>query len=130
MPLGNMEAALVSGLLKVTGNKPVALITSKFASVMGVRKDLHELQELLNEITRWFSKFEDRAIENVPSFYWKTKLKDLAYDIEDLLDEVHLEAEKHKMDSLHVQHQYRYKSIYGKEFLNLQIISTRLDPWN
>ncbi|OQU83092.1 hypothetical protein SORBI_3005G076200 [Sorghum bicolor] len=93
-----MEVVLVSGPLKVIGNKLAALITSKFASVMGVRKDLHELQQLLTEITRWFSRFEDKAIENDPSFCWTTKLKDLAYDIEDLLDEVHLEAEKHKID--------------------------------
>ncbi|XP_021317622.1 disease resistance protein RGA2-like [Sorghum bicolor] len=98
VPLGNMEVVLVSGPLKVIGNKLAALITSKFASVMGVRKDLHELQQLLTEITRWFSRFEDKAIENDPSFCWTTKLKDLAYDIEDLLDEVHLEAEKHKID--------------------------------
>ena len=41
-----MEAALVSGVLKVAGGKLVSLIASEFASITGVKKDLCELQDI------------------------------------------------------------------------------------
>ncbi|KAL6658526.1 hypothetical protein ACP70R_004112 [Stipagrostis hirtigluma subsp. patula] len=94
-----LEAALASGLLKIAGNKLVSLISSKFASISGVTKDLSELQDILREITSWLSTVHDTEIDSGPLFIWVMKLKDVAYDIDDLLDEVHLEAEKHKIDS-------------------------------
>ncbi|TVU26297.1 hypothetical protein EJB05_28836, partial [Eragrostis curvula] len=89
-----LEAALA--LLKVAGNKLVSLITTEFASISGVTKDLSELQDILGEITSWLSAVRDRAIESDPSLRWVMKLRNVAYDIDDLLDEVHLEAERHK----------------------------------
>ncbi|OEL22199.1 putative disease resistance protein RGA3 [Dichanthelium oligosanthes] len=93
-----MEAALASGLLKVAGDKLVQLISSEFASIMGVKKDLSELQDIHGEITIWLSLVRDRAIENDPSLRWVMKLRNVAYDIDDLLYEVQLEDEKQKMD--------------------------------
>ncbi|CAN6362572.1 unnamed protein product [Urochloa humidicola] len=92
-----MEAALASGLLKVAGDKLVSLITSEFAAVMNVKKDLSELQDIHEEITSWLSFVRDRAIESDPSLRWVMKLRDLAYNIDDLLDEVQLEVEKQKI---------------------------------
>ena len=57
-----LEAALASGLLKVAANKLVLLIASEFASIMGVTKDLSELQDILAEITSWLFTVHDRAI--------------------------------------------------------------------
>lgn len=94
-----MEAAFVCGVLKVVGNKLIALIASDFASIMSVRKDLDELQGPLNVITSCLRKVQDRGIENDPPFGWVPKLKNVSYDIEHLLDQVNLEAEKHKIDS-------------------------------
>uniref|UniRef100_A0A0D9XNL3 NB-ARC domain-containing protein n=1 Tax=Leersia perrieri TaxID=77586 RepID=A0A0D9XNL3_9ORYZ len=93
-----MEAALASGVLKVAGNKLVQLVTGEFASIIGVTKDLSELQVLHGEITSWLSAVWDRAMENDPSFRWVQNLTDVACDIDNLLHEVHLEAEKHDMD--------------------------------
>ncbi|WVZ53604.1 hypothetical protein U9M48_004519 [Paspalum notatum var. saurae] len=93
-----MEAALASGLLKVAGPKLVSLINSEFAAIAGVKRDLSELQDIHGEITSWLSAFRDRAIESEPQFHWVIKLKDVAYDIDDLLQEVQLEAEKQKIN--------------------------------
>ena len=41
--MSGMEAALASGLSKVVGNKLVSLISSEFAAITGVKKDLSEL---------------------------------------------------------------------------------------
>ena len=55
-----MEAALVSGVLKVAGGKLVSLIASQFASITGVKKDLCELKDIHDDITELL---RDRAIE-------------------------------------------------------------------
>ncbi|CAL4981874.1 unnamed protein product [Urochloa decumbens] len=99
-----MEAALASGLLKVAGDKLVSLITSEFAAVMRVEKDLSELQDIHEEITSWLSFVRDRAMESDPSLRWVMKLRDLAYNIDDLLDEVQLEVEKQKIERDNKKH--------------------------
>ncbi|KAJ1266976.1 hypothetical protein BS78_07G021300 [Paspalum vaginatum] len=95
--MAGLEAALVSGMLKVAGNKLVPLIASEFSSIMGVTKDLSELQDILAEVTSWLSTVCDRSIERESSCGWVVKLKNIAYDIDDLLYEVFIEAEKHKI---------------------------------
>ncbi|TVU26296.1 hypothetical protein EJB05_28835, partial [Eragrostis curvula] len=102
--MSGIEASLSSGLLKVAGNKLVSLIASEFAAVTGVKKDLSELQNIHGEITCWLSAVRDLSIENDPRFGWVTKLKDVAYGIDDLLYEVHQEAEKHKIDNYDDKH--------------------------
>jgi hypothetical protein len=57
-----LEAALASGLLKVAANQLVPLIASEFSIIMGVTKDLSELQDILAEITSWLFTVHDRAI--------------------------------------------------------------------
>ncbi|GJN02723.1 hypothetical protein PR202_ga20101 [Eleusine coracana subsp. coracana] len=97
--MSGLEVALASALLKTAGGKLGSLITSEFASITGVQKDLSEMQDIHGEITSWLSVFRDRTIESDPSLRWVIKLTDVAYDIHDLLDEVHLEAEKQKVDN-------------------------------
>lgn len=109
-----MEAALASGLLKVAGDKLVSLITSEFAAIMRVKKDLSELQDIHDEITSWLSLVCGRAIETDPSLRWVTKLTDLAYSIDDLLDEVQLEVEKRKIDR-DDEKQAIFCCVYAKE---------------
>lgn len=92
----SMEAALVSGLLKLAGVKLLPLISSEFASIMGVKKDLCELERLFREITSRLSAVGDKITDRDPSFYWLKDLKDVAYDFDDLL--YRLEAEKYKVD--------------------------------
>ena len=91
-----MEAALVSGVLKVAGGKLVSLIASEFASITGVKKDLCELKDIHDDITELL---HDRAIEGGTPGPWVNKLRNIAYDIDDLLYEVQLQDEKHKMES-------------------------------
>ena len=91
-----MEAALVSGVLKVAGGKLVSLIASQFASITGVKKDLCELKDIHDDITELL---RDRAIEGGTPPPWVNKLRNIAYGIDVLLYEVHLQAEKHKMES-------------------------------
>ncbi|KAJ1274985.1 hypothetical protein BS78_05G101600 [Paspalum vaginatum] len=96
--MSGMEAALASGLLKTAGDKLASLIGSELSAIAGVKRDLSELRDIHVQITSWLSAVRDRAIESDPRFHWVIKLKDVAYDIDDLLQEVQLEAEKHKIE--------------------------------
>jgi len=84
-----MEAAVVTGILKVVGNKLAPLIIKEYKSVVGVKKDLQELQNLAMQINSWLEEEGDGAEGN-----WLKKLKDVAYDVDDVVDEFQLEAEK------------------------------------
>ncbi|KAL6658531.1 hypothetical protein ACP70R_004117 [Stipagrostis hirtigluma subsp. patula] len=97
--MSGMEAALASGLLKVVGSKLFAMISSEFSSIIHVKKDLSDLRDVLEPIASRLSALQHREIERDPSFRWVKKLKVFCYDIEDLLDEVKIEAEKQNRDS-------------------------------
>ncbi|XP_066362476.1 putative disease resistance protein RGA3 [Miscanthus floridulus] len=96
--MSGMETALASGVLKVAGDKLVSLLATEFAAITGVQRDLSELKVIHAEITGWLSAACDRAIQSEPQSLWVVKLKDVAYDIDDVLQEVQLEAEKQKME--------------------------------
>nr|ACE86396.1 rp3-like disease resistance protein [Sorghum bicolor] len=93
-----MEAALASGVLKAAGDKLVSLLATEFAAITGVKRDLCQLQDIHADITGWLSAVHDRAIQSETQSHWVVKLKDVAYDIDDILQEVQLEAEKQKME--------------------------------
>jgi len=102
--MSGMEAALAFGLSKVVGNKLVSLVSSEFAAITGVEKDLSELQSLHADITSWLSMLHDRAMESDPSLRWLIKLRNLLNDMYDLLDEVYLQDEKQRVDRDHGKH--------------------------
>ena len=84
-----MEAAVVTGILKVVGNKLAPLVIKEYRCVVSVKKDLQELQNLAMQINSWLEEEGDGAEGN-----WLKKLKDVAYDVDDVVDEFQLEAEK------------------------------------
>jgi len=59
--MAGIEAALASGLLTVAGNKLGSLISSEFASVTGLIKDISELQDIQTKIMSWLSVVRGRA---------------------------------------------------------------------
>lgn len=87
---GGMEVALVSTVLKVLGTKLAPLALKELSSKAGVAKDLQELQDLVEEINNWLQTVGDKG----RSSKWLKKLKEVAYDAEDLVHEFHIEAEK------------------------------------
>uniref|UniRef100_A0A0E0MJ35 AAA+ ATPase domain-containing protein n=1 Tax=Oryza punctata TaxID=4537 RepID=A0A0E0MJ35_ORYPU len=93
-----MEAAVVPGILKIVGDKLARLAMKEFSSIMGVTKDLEEIEDLVKEIKKRLQAAGDNAIGNRPSSNWLRNLKNFVYDLEDLVHEFHLEAEKHDED--------------------------------
>jgi hypothetical protein len=97
--MSGMEAAIASGILKVADGRLVSLLASEFSAITGVNEDLVKLQVTHGEITSWLSAVCGLSVENDPRFQWIMELQCIAYDIDDLLCKVHLEAEKHKIAS-------------------------------
>jgi Leucine-rich repeat (LRR) protein len=89
-----MEVALVSTVLKVLGTKLAPLALKELSSKAGVAKDLQELQDLVEEINNWLQTVGDKG----RSSKWLKKLKEVAYDAEDLVHEFHTEAEKQDIE--------------------------------
>ncbi|CAD6258550.1 unnamed protein product [Miscanthus lutarioriparius] len=88
-------SALVSGTLKVVGNKLAPLLIKEYSSIVGVKEDLQELHDLVEGINFWLEKRAENSIGSTQSFAWLKKLKDISYDVDDVVDEFQLKAEKH-----------------------------------
>jgi hypothetical protein len=56
---------------------------------------LQELQDRVEEINIWLQTVGNQGKANHPSSNWLRKMKDAAYDSEDLVHEFHMEAERH-----------------------------------
>jgi len=68
-------SALVSGTLKVVGNKLAPLLIKEYSSIVGVKDDLRELRDLAQEINIWLEEAGDRVMGDAPLL---KKLKDVA----------------------------------------------------
>ncbi|BAS72550.1 Os01g0536950 [Oryza sativa Japonica Group] len=101
--MGGMEASLVSGILNIVGKNLAPLVIKEFSSMAGVSNDLQELQDLVEEINNWLQTVGDKAMRNDRSSNWLKKLKDAAYDAEDLVHEFRIEAEKHEENIVSVK---------------------------
>ncbi|KAL6597457.1 hypothetical protein ACP70R_046897 [Stipagrostis hirtigluma subsp. patula] len=88
-------SAVISGILKIVGNKLAPLLTKEYSSIVGVKKDLQELNNQVMEISCWLETVGEKVMRNNPSFNWLKKLKDLVYAVDDIVDKFQLEAEKH-----------------------------------
>ncbi|XP_066339021.1 putative disease resistance protein RGA1 [Miscanthus floridulus] len=88
-------SALVSGTLKVVGSKLAPLLIKEYSSIVGVKEDLQELHDLVEEINFWLEKTAENSIGSTQSFAWLKKLNDISYDVDDVVDEFQLKAEKH-----------------------------------
>ncbi|KAJ1273961.1 hypothetical protein BS78_05G026200 [Paspalum vaginatum] len=91
-----MEGAALSGMLNILANKLAPLAIKQYSFIVGVTKDLQDLQVLVEEINCWLEKAGYEAMGS--DQLWLRQLKHVAYDFDDIVDEFHLEAEKHEAD--------------------------------
>ncbi|GJN13923.1 hypothetical protein PR202_gb00680 [Eleusine coracana subsp. coracana] len=85
-------------MLKIVSNRLAPLVIKEYSSIMGVKKDLQEFQTLVEEINYWLESTGDKTMGSGPPLRWLKLLKDVTYDVDDIIDEFHLEAEKHETD--------------------------------
>ena len=63
-------SSIVSGILKNVGTKLAPQLIEKYSSIVGVKKDLQELQVLVEEINSWLERAGDHALGDDASFNW------------------------------------------------------------
>ncbi|TVU27191.1 hypothetical protein EJB05_29784, partial [Eragrostis curvula] len=88
-------ASVVSATLNVVANKLAPLVIKQYSSIVGVTKDLEELKDLVKEVNCLLLGVGHEAIGNDPPLDWLRKLKDVAYTVDDIVDEFQLKAEEH-----------------------------------
>jgi hypothetical protein len=87
-------SSVASGILKIVANKLAPLVTRKYSSIVGVEKDLQELQVLVEDINYWLESAGYQALDDDASVSWFKQLKDVAYAVDDVVDEYQLKAER------------------------------------
>ncbi|KAG2481080.1 hypothetical protein PVAP13_J683371 [Panicum virgatum] len=94
--MASIEGAAVSAILKILANKLAPSMLKQYSSIVGVTMDLQDLKGRFEDISSWLEKAGCKTMDNDQFFI--RKLKHVAYDIDDIVDEFHLEAEKHEAE--------------------------------
>ncbi|GJM95295.1 hypothetical protein PR202_ga12011 [Eleusine coracana subsp. coracana] len=83
-------------ILKIIGCDALHWLPEQFGELCSFRmtRDLEDLQDLVDWINGWLENVGGKAISNEKSSNWLKRLKEVAYDAEDLVHEFQMEAEK------------------------------------
>ncbi|KAL5704100.1 hypothetical protein ACHQM5_022573 [Ranunculus cassubicifolius] len=90
---------IVSPFLEVLFDKLSSLISKEFRLLQGVNKDLEKLSSTLSIIKDVLVDAEVKQINDKRTRDWLTKLKDAAYDAEDIFEDCEVEALKEDSES-------------------------------
>ncbi|KAJ1688933.1 hypothetical protein LUZ63_013088 [Rhynchospora breviuscula] len=90
---------VVSTLVKIVGEKLGSALLKEFSSLWGVKNDLEALESAISTIRDVLDDAEQYFQKNKPVYNWLMKLKEVVYDVDDLLDIIYSEAEKGKAKS-------------------------------
>lgn len=98
-----MAEAVLSAFLQVAFDNLASPILKEFGLIIGVDKELKKLWRMLSRIWVVLNDAEERQLTEEPVKFWLTDLKDVAYDVDDLLDEVTTKALQQSQLSSQVQ---------------------------
>ncbi|XP_065870548.1 putative disease resistance protein RGA3 isoform X1 [Euphorbia lathyris] len=87
-----MAEAVLTYFGEAALNKLILLITEELKFVWGFDKELNKLRESLDAIAGVAQDAEEKQVAKVAVRQWLKKLKDVAYEAEDLLDELTYET--------------------------------------
>ncbi|XP_022768539.1 putative disease resistance protein RGA4 [Durio zibethinus] len=87
-----MAEIIVSPLLQVVFDKLASPLLEEIANRLGLKKEVRKLQRTLYVIQAVLADAEEQQMSNRALRIWLTELKEVAYEMEDLLDEFSLEA--------------------------------------
>ncbi|KAJ0478868.1 putative P-loop containing nucleoside triphosphate hydrolase, leucine-rich repeat domain superfamily [Helianthus annuus] len=92
-----MAETAASALLNVIFQKLTDEAFKKYARSQNIHSELNELQSNLSQIQAVLSDASDKEITEKTVKQWLNRLQHLAYDIDDVLDEVATEAMRHEL---------------------------------
>ncbi|KAJ0018381.1 hypothetical protein Pint_11519 [Pistacia integerrima] len=87
-----MAETIVSVIAEVLLGKLFSLASNEIGLAWGVQKDAQELVDTLTTIKAVLLDAEDKQIHNEKLKVWLGKLKEICYDVEDVLDEIEVEG--------------------------------------
>ncbi|MBA0777173.1 hypothetical protein Gotri_005227 [Gossypium trilobum] len=87
-----MADVIVSPLLQVVFEKLANPLINEIANRLGVKKEVKKLQRILFIIQAVLADAEEQQLTNKALTIWLTELKEVAYEMEDLLDEFSLQS--------------------------------------
>ncbi|GMI77346.1 hypothetical protein like AT3G14470 [Hibiscus trionum] len=87
-----MAEIIVSPLLQVVFEKLANTLLQEIADRLGLKREVRKLQRTLYLIREVLADAEEQQLSNRALRLWLTDLKEVAYEIEDLLDELSLES--------------------------------------
>ncbi|XVF64948.1 hypothetical protein PTKIN_Ptkin09bG0207600 [Pterospermum kingtungense] len=87
-----MAEIIVSPLLQVVFDKLANPLLEHIADRLSLKKEVRKLQQTLYVIQAVLADAEEQQLTNGALRIWLTELKEVAYEMEDLLDEFSLEA--------------------------------------
>ena len=93
-----MAEAIISSLFHVIFEKLSSQMFDEYGFLQGTKKEMRKLHSVLSSIQSVFEDAEDRNIMNKAVNDWLIKLKDVAYDADDLLDDYVTEDLQRKME--------------------------------
>ncbi|KAJ9160430.1 hypothetical protein P3X46_025831 [Hevea brasiliensis] len=93
-----MADMILSFVVDETLSRVLSLISDEIDLAWNVKKDLKELQESLNMIRAVLQVAEEQQTKRKPVRLWLEKLKDLAYEAEDVFDELAYENRRCKVE--------------------------------
>ncbi|XP_058078461.1 disease resistance protein RGA2-like isoform X1 [Magnolia sinica] len=93
-----MAEAVLSALLQVVFDKLASPILEEYGLLWGVRKEIENLSSTLSTIQAVLEDGEERQLKDKALQNWLGKLKDVAYDADDILDEFMMEALRRKVE--------------------------------
>ncbi|KAK6240167.1 hypothetical protein QUC31_005636 [Theobroma cacao] len=94
-----MAEAVLSALLQVIFEKSTSETFETYALLRGTEKEMRKLQGVLSTIQAVLEDAEDRQAMDKAVKNWLIKLKDVAYDADDLLEEYMTEASRRRLES-------------------------------
>ncbi|XP_043705561.1 putative disease resistance protein RGA3 [Telopea speciosissima] len=102
-----VESILVSGVQPILQNL-ISFATQEIGLAWGFKGELRKLQTTMNTIQGLLLDAENKQVESVAVKDWLRRLKSVAYDADDVFDELNYESLRRKME---IQIQYRMKKL-------------------
>ncbi|KAH7677533.1 P-loop containing nucleoside triphosphate hydrolase protein [Dioscorea alata] len=93
-----MAVVVLSPLIKLVCEKVASIVLKELGALAGIEKEFKRLENTLLTIRNVLEDAEARQVKEKSVKMWLRKLKDVAIDMDDVLDEFMAEAEKRKME--------------------------------
>ncbi|KAK9289623.1 hypothetical protein L1049_007781 [Liquidambar formosana] len=90
---------ILSIIAKGVLDKIASLTFSEISMVRGVNKEMEKFKKTLSSIKAVLSDAEEQQVKNHTVQDWLEKLKDVVYDVDDVLDEISTEVLRQKVET-------------------------------